>query len=258
MSKFFEGEEKELPGPRMIEAPSEKEARSFLLNLLKQGAPLMGVPGMMGYEPEGQEILGKMLEAGLPEGYHLGMGELAKTLTGEYDPFTSPYYQGLREASKREEEEGVGGLRRGSQLGGMFYSEPSQRTEAEYRARMGTGRQSLLGRMYETERGRRYGAIPTALQYGQYAEQQPYRQLGAIQQYGGLPRQIAGAQELAKYQQLMFPYTNQAQLAQMLLAYKPDWYQPQFQQKKSPWDYLMQAGELAASFVPFGGGGKKE
>lgn len=248
MAKFFEGETEELPGPKKLESEEEKQARSWLLDLMKRTAPLLQVPGMMGYEQAGQDILGSMLGADLPEGYQLGMSELQKTMGGEYDPFTSPYYQGLREASRREEEEGVSRLRRGSQLGGMFYSEPSQRTEAEYRGRMGTGRTSILGGMLETERGRRYGAIPQAMQYGQYAEMQPYRQLGAIQQYGALPRQIAGQQAGAAYQQQMFPYTNQAQLAQMLLAYKPDYYQPQFMQQPSPWDYLMQSGEVAAGF----------
>lgn len=141
------------------------------------------------------------------EAYGLGMDEIKKVLGEAYDPFTSPFYQGLREASLREEEAGVGDLRRRSQLGGMLYSDPSKRTEAEYRGRMGTGRTMMLGEMYETERDRKMQMIPNLLSYA------------------GLGADVGKFNTQVGIQQALLPYTASAPIMEGLAEGYGTWWE---------------------------------
>ena len=149
------------------------------------------------------------LDLGSIEAYNIGMDEIKKVLGETYDPFKSPFYQGLREASMREEEAGVSNLRRRSQLGGMVKSDPSKRTESEYRGGMGTGRTMMLGEMYETERGRKAEQIPNLLNYAGFA--------GGVGQFN---TQIG-------IDQALLPYTAQAPIMQGLAEGVGTWYSPE-------------------------------
>ncbi|MBW2091397.1 MAG: hypothetical protein JRI34_04630 [Deltaproteobacteria bacterium] len=187
---------KELPGPDILETPWGPEMRSFLTNLMLAEYPLQEIPGMTDIEKQAQSVL-------------------ADVVSGKAfaDPRTSPLYAGLRRESRREEEEAAGELRRYSQLAGMGRSSPAAREEGKLRSQFADQRLSLLGSLFETERAR----------------DNPYTRMGAVQQYGGLPRQIAGQQALARYQQATAPYNVQSQLAQFMLGYQP-WYQKKYRQ----------------------------
>ena len=91
-------------------------------------------------------------------------------------------------------------------MGGVGFAGPSVRAEGDYRRGMATRRTSLLGELYERERGR----------------DNPYTRMAAVSAYGGLPREIEGAQEAARFQsiiqRLMFPYTTKAPIAGGLAA----------------------------------------
>ncbi len=204
----------------------QRQARTYLSDLLGAGTPnfpAMGVAGMSPAEAQAQGLLSQYL-SGAPAGYEAAMGELDRTLTGQYDPRTSDMYKGLRQQSLLDEEEAVSRLRRGAQAGGMFYSEPSMRSEARLRAGYGADRTSLLGGLYERERDRRLGAVPMALQAGQV----PLQQVAAGMQYGALPRQLEQMEQSAQYdsllQQLLFPYMQGQQVAQSLWGMRPDYY----------------------------------
>lgn len=206
--------------------PQQKKAREYMENLLFSGTPdipTAGVAGMSAAEAQAQGILTNYLSAP-PRGYEAGMDYLERTLAGEYDPRTSQFYGGLREQSRMEEAAAVADLRRGSQAGGMYYSEPSMRAEGELRARYGASRDVILGSLYESERNRMAGAVPQMMEYGQI----PARQAAAGMTYGALPRQIDQAGEDARYnmlmQRIMFPYTQGTQMAGQLWGMKPDYY----------------------------------
>jgi len=136
-----------------------------------------------------------------------GQGELAKFVAGRafQDPGEGRYYEGFRRASKAEEEDAVGALRRRSQLGGAFYSSPSVRAEGDLRADFANNRLMQLGALYDAERAR----------------DNPLTRTAAAAQYGALPRQVDAAQQLAEYesalQELLFPYQAQAAIAQALM-----------------------------------------
>lgn len=173
------------PAPKL---PKQAEAaRKWLLKLLKRKKPrfpVLDIPGMTDIEEMGQSVLADIIAG--------------KTFE---DPRTSDLWEGLREELRAEEAEGVSGLRRRAQMGGVGFAGPSVRAEGEYRKGMATRRTSLLGELYERERAR----------------DNPYTRMAAVSAYGGLPREIEGAQEAAQYQsimqRLMFPYTTRAPIA---------------------------------------------
>lgn len=213
------------PEPELLEIPgAEGVSVDFLTNLLSQGAPkkgvadpmdvpllgvgpAMGVPlqktaGMSGMEQTVQALLGKFLgtEATEGEAYQAGIGEIKKTLGGEfYDPRTSDFWKGYRETSEMEQEKGVSAVRRRSQLGGGLYGEPGQRTEAEYVKGMGAKRTEMLGGLYEKERDRRTAGVAQALGFAGFEEAGKTSRLQIGSAIGALPRLIKGKEYEAEY-----------------------------------------------------------
>lgn len=193
------------PDPTLLLTPEQEEAIDALEDLAYGDLPTLPT-----------------LDLGSIEPYNIGMDEIKKVLGETYDPFKSPFYQGLREASMREEEAGVSNLRRRSQLGGMLSSDPSRRTEAEYRGGMGTGRTMMLGEMYETERGRKAEQIPNLLGYAGFA--------GDV---GKFNTQIG-------IQEALLPYTHQAPLLEGLAGGYGTWYSPEQTYQPGMLDWLTQ------------------
>ena len=165
------------------------------------------------------------------EAYGLGMEQIKKVLGEAYDPFKSPFYQGLREASLREEEAGVSNLRRRSQLGGMLKSDPSKRTEAEYRGGMGTGRTMMLGEMFETERGRKQEMIPNLLSYA------------------GLGADVGMFNTQVGINQAMLPYTAAAPIMQGLAGGYGTWWEGEDTYVPGLLDYIVPGVAMAASWM---------
>jgi len=136
-------------------------------------------------------------------------------LAGEafQDPRTSPLYQGLRAESMAQEQAGADQLRRRAQLGGAAMSSGAFGAESRYRQGMANSRLSQLGQLYEAERAR----------------DNPYTRMAAASQYGQLPRVLEQAQMAAQYDSqlanIMFPYTEQANVASALMGHSPNMYQ---------------------------------
>ena len=240
MGGFFEPGIEKLPGPEKLESP-EMQAGIKALQTLLESITNLQIPkmAMTPAEERAQSLLFNLMGQPVPDIYKKGEAELGRTLEGGYEPATSPYYSALRKASEIEEAKGVSDIRRRSQLGGMLLSEPSERTEAEYRERAGASRGMMLGGLTEAERTRRFGAVPLALQYSQ--QRPEYQALAAAKQYGGLPRDIA----LQNLQNMLIPYQLGTPIAQALSSYQP-YYQPQYMQKPSGFENLMRVLELGA------------
>jgi hypothetical protein len=248
----------EIPGTEGVNGGNNQAVQS-LLNLMNAPAPLQATPasmkvplqqiaGLTGNEQTVQNLLAEYLGTSATdnEAYKLGMGEISKTLGGEfYDPVTSDFWKGYRETSQIEQEKGVSDIRRRGQLGGGLYSEPNQRTEADYVKGMGAERTMQLGGLYENERNRKSNAVNQALGYAGFEEQGVTNRLGLGSTIGAVPREIQNqkyqasynqklGQETADYNtellssqnaynQQLFPYTAQAAIAQTLL---PQWSVP--------------------------------
>jgi hypothetical protein len=235
------------PEPELLEIPgAEGQSVDYLTNVLQnyeaptQNIPLMQTAGLTGTEQIVQDMLKKYLATSPTESkaYQLGLGEIEKTLGGEfYDPKSSGFWEGFRELSEMEQEKGVANLRRRGQLGGGLYSEPSERAESEYIRGMGAERTKLLGSLYESERNRMTNAVAQALGYAGFEEQGETSRLQLGSTIGAIPRQIEQqkytaehAQKLgqtqADYQSDVFGAGMQMAAAESL---KPQWYIDQSQ-----------------------------
>ena len=170
-----------------------------------QQIPLQGIAGLGANELTTQNLLTKFLgtTAKGSEGYKLGMGELKKTLGGEfYDPKTSDFWKGYRETSEMEQEQGVADLRRRGQLGGGLFSTGVAREEAGYVKGMGVERTMQLGALYEKERDRKTHAVGQALGYAGFEEQGTMNRLTAGSTIGAIPRLVENQKLEALFNQI--------------------------------------------------------
>ena len=200
------------PEPELLEIPGAEGASvDFFMNLMNQAAPTMDVPlqqiaGLTGNEQTVQNLLKQYLGTSATEGkaYKLGMGELEKTLGGEfYDPKRSDFWKGYRETSKMEQEQGISAVRRRGQLGGGLYADPNRRIESEYIQGMGAKRTMMMGSLHEGERARRLSAVDKALGYARLKETGAASRLQLGSTIGAIPRNIQNQQYQAAFNQLM-------------------------------------------------------
>jgi len=150
--------------------------------------------GLSEYESTGLEQLGQYLSSPSPASSNLaGLGrqELEKTLSGEeYDPIEGEYYQAYRENLMRELAEAKDRLASRTSARDQFYSGGRVAGEGELEETAAGGLRQELGRLFETERARRLGAVPMATDFLQFEEQAPLTRIAASQQFGALPREI--------------------------------------------------------------------
>jgi len=150
----------------------------------------------------------------------------------------SPFYKGVKAEALREEEAGVGRLRRGAQIGGMLYSTPRLGAEAELIGGTTSRLQQLLGGMAETER--------------RTEKEREYREFEkggeiAYREHLRAEAERLGMTELEYEEHLRkqkYP-VQQSQLAQILLNYTP-WAYPMYQEDPSAFSQIVETlGKLA-------------
>ena len=208
-----------------------QQARKWLMDLLYRGTPTIPVKPVTEETPlesEGQKLLKKYIGTGEPTGVKAGTDELLSIISGEHDPRTSPLYKGFRQESLAEEERGVNLLRQGQQLRGAFTGTPGAGQEAKLRRGFSSGRQTLLGGLYETERGKVLPAINQLLPFMRFPEETTIKKLGAVEAFGSTKEQErADAAYNALMQKVMFPYTTGTNIAGTVLGNPPSSYATQ-------------------------------
>jgi len=160
--------------------------------------------GMTTPEQMSQDWLMKYLTSpGLGENYQLAADELKKTMTGKYDPFTSEFYKPTRAGMQYEIQDAIDAARRGQGARGTYFQDTSMREENRMRERGMNTLMQILGGMGETERGRRFEAIPQAMALESWAMGEPLRKTEAGQTYGALPRIVEQMDLEAKYKDFL-------------------------------------------------------
>jgi len=246
------GQNVEDPEPQLLETPYSEQAMEGLENLAYgelPTLPTLDLEGISGEESQllnwGMGLIEKMMSGKMPEAYTLGMNKIKSVLGGEYDPTTSPYYEGLKQEASRFEEKGKGAIRQRGQMGGMLYSEPAMGIEADFSGQIGTGLTKELGRLYESNINRETSMIPQLLGYSGQKIGREGAALSGISGMAGLAGKggdIRRQQDILNQQigsqQLMLPYTTQAPL----LQYLSDWgnfYQPTTHYEPGLLDYAL-------------------
>ena len=176
---------------------------------------------------EGQSLdwLKKYAEGGSGEGMNLANDEVRKTMTGFYDPSSSPYYQAVKAEAGRNLDDTLSGISSDAAGGGRYWSGARLGQQREARTDVANSLNTMLGGMAENERTNRLNTVPIAAQLGQYQENVPLAKTQALQQYGSLDRALNQAQDEAVYNEWLrstqdYPLQI-AQLASPFAAQQP-------------------------------------
>jgi len=199
---------KEGNGGINIAADPYAETRKTYLDWLN---PQIGQPGkayegnliapLSPQENQSFDFLRQYGEAGPSQTMQQGKAEIGKTLTGQYDPATSPYYQAVKaEAAKNlaETQKSISGKAAG---GGRYWTGARLEQQQEAASENARGLNTLMGSLAENERQNRLNVLPQAFQYGQAEQQLPLQKATAFQTLGGLPRAIEQMVNQANYQE---------------------------------------------------------
>lgn len=213
--------------PTKIELGPQSEAskagQAYLTKLIGT-APNVALQGTAGLTPVQmaiqQSLSGLLAKSG--QAGDLASKEYSSILEGDYDPRTSPYYEGLRQEAERLKKEGVTGLRQRAELGGMLGSSTGAVAEGSFVSEANSALLKELGRLMETERGRKLLAAEGI----QGAEAQRLGNIAAVGGIADIERDIEQQRADALYeqamQQMLFPYQYQANIANSLLGYSPE------------------------------------
>lgn len=150
-------------------------------------------------EKQSLDFLKKYVEQPSSQGMSLANEELRKTMTGEYDPTTSPYYQAVKAEAAHNlglAQQDIADKAAGA---GRYWSGARLSEQADKSNEAALAMNKLIYGMAETERGRRLQALPYAMQAGQYVEQQPLARAQALQSLGSLNRVLQQARDEAIY-----------------------------------------------------------
>jgi len=130
-----------------------------------------------------------------------GQKEISKTLSGDYDPTTSPYYQAVKAESAnllREHQSNIADI---SASKGRYHTGARVAEQSRAGTEITQALTTLLGSLAEKERERKLAAATTAQNMGIYEEQTPLRKTVALQEFGGLERIIEQARNEAMYRE---------------------------------------------------------
>lgn len=214
-SSILGGDSSSKSSPYPAEPAWQREMRERLAKLAEPGAkerigragePYPGplTAGLSGYEQTGLDLLRKYLgSTPLTQQPLYGMAkeELGKTFGEEYDPAQGEYYKAYRSNMLRELAEAKDRLASRTSARDIFGSTGRVAGEAELEETALGNLTEVLGRLFETERGRKLGAVPMAQQLLAFGEAAPRERIGAATTYGALPRATEQASYDAQYQE---------------------------------------------------------
>jgi hypothetical protein len=148
-------------------------------------------------ESKSFDFLRKYGEQGYGDTFTNAKSEINKTLTNQYDPTTSPYYQAVKARAASNLDEELKGIESDAAGAGRYWTGARLERQEKARSRTTEGLNALLGALAENERQNRLNIIPQALGLAQTEQQLPLQQATAFQTLGQLPRSIQQAQDTA-------------------------------------------------------------
>lgn len=131
----------------------------------------------------------------------LAADEIKKTLSGDYDPSTSPYYQAVKAEAARNLEITNDRIKDASAGAGRYYSGARIKAQADAAANVNNQLNTTLGSIAQQERQNRLGVIPQALALDEQQSLAEAKKAQALQTIGALPRELQQAMLDALYQE---------------------------------------------------------
>lgn len=170
-------------------------------------------------ENQSFDYLNKYVTQQPSESTQLARNEIKKTLTGQYDPTTSPYYQSVKAEAARNLQDSLSGISSDAAGGGRYWSGARLAQQGEARTDVANALNTLLGQMSENERARRLTAAQQAQSLGQEETALPLQQATALQGLGALPRENQQAYNEAAYNEWLRQQQYPLQIAQLASPY---------------------------------------
>lgn len=144
--------------------------------------------GMTDQENSSMTSLRNYANRGTPQTTQAARDELTKTLGGNYDPSTSPYYQAVKAEAARNQQQMNDLIASNAAGAGRYYSGGRMREQREAGVDTVNRLNTILGQQAENERQRMMQAVPLAQSMGQDESNEALNTTAALQQYGSLPR----------------------------------------------------------------------
>src|SRR3990167_7953164 len=223
-------------------ASSRSKLNSYLTEKIGQKGPAFGGDRVAPLSDLEQKSIDKAGEyAAQPattptSGY--AADEIKKTLSGDYDPSTSPYYQAVKAEAERNLTKTQENIADKAAGGGRFFSGARLKAQADAAADVNIGLNKQLGALAENERQNRLSVLPQALDLDEQQTNAPAKQAQALQVLGALPREQQQALLDAIYQEFLlseYEYPlNIAQLASGPGQREPIFVQGGFTQPRAP------------------------
>lgn len=195
---------------------SQKEADKLLQGLVTEDVtiPEQQIAPLSELERVG---IGKIGELGGIDTGALGQSAadvLEKTLAGDFDPRTSPFFQGFRQEAQRLKGEAISDVQRRSQRLTGAPAGTALRQTGEVGARADESILQVLGQLFETERARQFSAVPQAFNTISGISS---LLAGAGRSERSVEQDVLNAQFAQQAGDINFRFGRQAELAQQLL-----------------------------------------
>ena len=181
---------------------------------------------------------------GTGETFGLVKDEIKKTLTDQYDPSNSPYYQAVKATAMRNQDKALEGVAHKATMGRRYFGGGRVRAQGDVYTDTTNALNETVYGLADKERQRKIDILPQATALDQYESNIPLIKTAANQQYGALPRELEQAYNDAVYEEFLnatreYPI-NIAQLATGLGAQEPIFTQTQqpAKAKKSPLSFI--------------------
>lgn len=247
MSHLFEGQ-KTTPKYNSVADPYQS-VREPTLDWLKTqiGKPAETYKGeyvapSTNQEKESLNFLQQYVDQGPSESTQLAENEIKKTMTDQYDPTSSGYYQAVKAESARNLAESQKQIADQAAGGGRYWGGARLKEQGTASNDAALAMNKLLYGMQESERQRRLSAVPQAAALGAAKEQQGLNKATALQSLGGLERTLQQARNEAIYNEwLRSTQEYPLQIAQLASGLSKEPYYAAEQETPKPWQRMLSA-----------------
>ena len=124
------------------------------------------------------------------ESLKLAQDEIKKTLSGDYDPSTSPYYQAVKAEAEKNLTEQNKTIADNSAGGRRYFSGARLKAQADAASDTTIALNKQLGALSEQERQNRLSVLPQAMAADTQATQADAKKAMTLQTIGALPREL--------------------------------------------------------------------
>lgn len=150
-------------------------------------------------ESESLDYLKKYTDAGVSDLRKSATGQIQKTLDGEYDPTTSPYYQAVKAEATRNLADTQANIASNAAGAGRYWTGARLGQQSKSAENTANELNQIVYGLQDKERQRQMDVVSEALAAAQQEEQIPLQKATALQTLGSLDRNIQQSQLDALY-----------------------------------------------------------